>query len=84
MNLLWFILIGIVAGYIAGQITRGHGFGLFVNLLIGIIGGVLGGLFFSFLGIATYGLIGSLFTATIGAILLLWLVSLLFGRKKTD
>lgn len=44
MNFIWYILIGILAGYFAGKIMRGGGFGLLVNLLLGIIGGVLGGL----------------------------------------
>ncbi len=42
MNFIWYILIGIIAGYVAGKITRGGGFGLLVNLVLGIIGGVLG------------------------------------------
>lgn len=82
MNFFWFIIIGIAAGFIAGQITKGSGFGLFANLLIGVIGSVLGGWIFGLLGIAAYGLIGSLVTATIGAIVLLWVVTLLFGKKK--
>ena len=40
MNFIWYILIGIVAGYVAGKIIRGGGFGLLVNLVLGIIGGV--------------------------------------------
>ena len=40
MSFLWFIIIGIVAGYVAGKIMRGGGFGLIVNLVVGIIGGV--------------------------------------------
>ena len=47
MNFIWYILIGIIAGYVAGKITRGGGFGLLVNLVLGIIGGVLGGWVFS-------------------------------------
>ena len=46
MSFLWFIIIGIVAGYVAGKIMRGGGFGLIVNLVVGIIGGVLGGWLF--------------------------------------
>ena len=69
MSFLWFIIIGIVAGYVAGKIMRGGGFGLIVNLVVGIIGGVLGGWLFSLLGIySTGGIIGSLVVATIGAI----------------
>ena len=61
MSFLWFIIIGIVAGYVAGKIMRGGGFGLIVNLVVGIIGGILGGWLFSLLGIySTGGIIGSL------------------------
>lgn len=82
MTLLWFIIIGIVAGFLAGKIMRGGGFGLIVNLLLGIIGGVLGGWLFDFLGFTTSGILGNLLTATVGAILLLWVGSLFSDSKK--
>lgn len=82
MTLLWFIIIGIVAGFLAGKIMRGGGFGLIVNLLLGIIGGVLGGWLFDFLGFTTSGILGNLLTATVGAILLLWVASLFSDSKK--
>ena len=47
MGFIWSIIIGIVAGYLAGKIMRGGGFGVIVNLILGIIGGVLGGWVFS-------------------------------------
>lgn len=85
MSFLWFIIIGIVAGYVAVKIMRGGGFGLIVNLVVGIIGGVLGGWLFSLLGIySTGGIIGSLVVATIGAIVLLWIVSLFSGRRHSE
>ena len=80
MGFLWFIIIGIVAGFVAGKLMRGGGFGLLVNLVVGIIGAVLGGWVFSFLGISTSGIIGSLITATVGAIILLWIISLFQKR----
>ncbi|HTN68236.1 MAG TPA: GlsB/YeaQ/YmgE family stress response membrane protein [Dysgonamonadaceae bacterium] len=73
---LWFIIIGILAGFIAGRLMRGGGFGIVVNLVVGIIGAVLGGWIFGLLGIVAGGIIGSLVTATVGAIVLLWIVSL--------
>lgn len=84
MYFLWYIIIGIVAGFIAGKLMRDGGFGLFINLLVGIIGGVLGGWVFGLLGIATTGLLGSLITSVVGAVVLLWIVSLFTGRKKTE
>ena len=60
MGFIWSIIIGIVAGYLAGKIMRGGGFGVIVNLILGIIGGVLGGWVFSLLGISAGGILGSL------------------------
>jgi uncharacterized membrane protein YeaQ/YmgE (transglycosylase-associated protein family) len=73
-GLLWTILIGMLAGFLAGHVVRGRGFGLLVDLLVGIAGSILGGWLFSLVGLAAYGLIGRLFTAFIGACILLWLV----------
>ena len=75
MNFLWFLIIGAFAGWLAGQIMKGSGFGLLGNLIVGVIGGVLGGMLFGLLGIAGSGLIGSLVTATVGAVVLLWIVA---------
>lgn len=76
MNFIWFILIGIVAGALAGKLMRGGGFGWILNLLLGIAGGVLGGWLFGLFGIYTDSLIGSLITSTVGAIAVLWIASL--------
>jgi uncharacterized membrane protein YeaQ/YmgE (transglycosylase-associated protein family) len=79
-DLLWFLLIGLAAGWLAGLIMRGHDFGLVGNLILGVIGALLGGFLFHLVGIATYGLLGRLIAATIGAIVLLFLLKLI--RKK--
>lgn len=84
MFFIWYIIIGILAGFIAGKIMRGGGFGLLVNLLVGIVGGVLGGWVFGLLGITTTGLIGSLFTSVIGSIVLLWVLSLFRSPRKAE
>ena len=84
MYFIWYILIGILSGFIAGKIMRGGGFGILINLLVGIIGGLLGGWFFGLLGIATAGIMGSLITSVAGAVLLLWIVSLFKDPHKTD
>lgn len=81
MSLILFLIIGAVAGWIAGKLLRGGGFGLLGNLVVGIVGAVIGGHLFSYLGVsAGGGLIGSLVTAVIGALVLLVLVGLI---KKT-
>ena len=74
MWLLWTIIIGILAGFIAGKIVKAHGMGTLMDLLIGIVGSVLGGWIFTLLGLAAYGLIGQLVMATVGAVVLLLIV----------
>jgi uncharacterized membrane protein YeaQ/YmgE (transglycosylase-associated protein family) len=71
---VWFILIGICAGWLAGQIMKGGGFGLIGDLIVGVIGALLGGWIFGLLGIAAGGLLGALITATVGAIVLIALL----------
>ncbi len=73
-NLLIFLAIGAVAGWLAGLITKGQGFGIIGNMVVGIIGAVLGGFLFSWLGITAGGLIGSLVMATVGAVVLLFAI----------
>ena len=80
MNWLWFILIGLAAGFLAGTVVKGHGFGLVGNLVVGVIGAVLGGFIFGLLGIATTNLLGALICAFIGAAVLLLLIG--FVKKK--
>jgi uncharacterized membrane protein YeaQ/YmgE (transglycosylase-associated protein family) len=77
MEFLWFILIGIAAGWLAGQIMKGGGFGLIGDLIVGVIGALLGGFLFGLLGISAYGLLGSLIVATLGAIVLIVLLRLI-------
>jgi uncharacterized membrane protein YeaQ/YmgE (transglycosylase-associated protein family) len=76
MDIIWFLIIGIVAGWLAGKIMRGGGFGLIGDLVVGVIGALLGGFLFGMLGLSANGLIGSLVTATVGAIVLLFLIHL--------
>ena len=74
MNILIFLAIGAVAGWLAGTILKGGGFGLVADIIIGILGAVVGGLLFGLLGISANGLIGSIVTATVGAIVLLFII----------
>ena len=71
MHILWFILIGIAAGWLAGQIMKSGNSSILTDLIVGVIGAVLGGFLFGLLGISANGLIGSLVTATVGAIVLI-------------
>jgi uncharacterized membrane protein YeaQ/YmgE (transglycosylase-associated protein family) len=74
MYLLWQIAIGIVAGWLAGKIMRGRGFGVLIDLVLGIVGSVIGAFVFGLLGLHAYGTIGSIVVATAGAMILLFLV----------
>ena len=80
MEFLWFILIGIAAGWLAGQLLKGGGYGLVGDLIVGVIGALLGGWLFGLAGIAAAGLIGQLVVATIGAIVLILVLRLI--KKK--
>jgi uncharacterized membrane protein YeaQ/YmgE (transglycosylase-associated protein family) len=77
MDFLWFILIGIVAGWLAGLIMKGGGYGLIGDLIVGVIGSLLGGFLFGLIGISTAGKLGALVTATVGAIALIFLLRLI-------
>lgn len=71
------IIVGLIAGFLAGKIMRGGGFGLILNLLLGLVGGAVGGWLFGLLGISTSGgWIGETITGVVGAIVVLWVASL--------
>jgi len=73
MFLIWQIVIGILAGFLAGKIMRGRGYGVLIDLLLGILGSVLGGFLFGLLGLYAGGLVGRLVVATVGAVFLIWI-----------
>ena len=75
--IVWFLLIGLLAGYITGRLTKGSGFGVVGDLVIGVLGAFLGGFLFRLVGIVAYGLIGQLIMAVIGAFVLLKLIAYL-------
>lgn len=75
MGVILWLIIGGLAGWIAGNIMRGGGFGIFGNIGVGIVGALIGGGLFRLLGLYSSGIIGSLVTATVGAVVLLWIVS---------
>ncbi|MFM8579633.1 MAG: GlsB/YeaQ/YmgE family stress response membrane protein [Planctomycetaceae bacterium] len=71
MSLVWFLLIGVAAGWLASQVMKGGGSGLITDLIMGVIGSILGGFLFGLIGLSASGLLGSLITATVGAIVLI-------------
>jgi len=80
--MLWFLIIGLVAGWLAGLVSRGSGFGLWGDLITGVIGAFVGGFLFNLIGISTYGVIGSIVVSTIGAIIFLWVLRMFSGSRK--
>jgi len=77
MSFLWFLVVGLVAGWLAGVLVKGGGFGVIGDLVVGVIGAFLGGWLFSALGAsAGGGLLGSIIVATVGAVVLLFIVRL--------
>jgi uncharacterized membrane protein YeaQ/YmgE (transglycosylase-associated protein family) len=77
MGLIYSILIGLVAGFLGSKIFKGSGSGLIMNIVIGVVGGALGGWLAGMLGIGDGGRLWQLIIATGGAVLLLWIVSLI-------
>jgi uncharacterized membrane protein YeaQ/YmgE (transglycosylase-associated protein family) len=75
-HLLLFLVIGILAGFLAGKIMKGSGFGLIGDLVIGVIGSFVGVWLFGLLGISSGGVLGLLAAALVGALLLLYIIRL--------
>ena len=80
MDIIWFLLIGLCAGWLAGQLTKGGSFGIWGNLIIGVIGAIVGGFVFRLLGLGPTSILGELIAATVGAILLIVILRAL--KKK--
>ena len=84
MALLWFIIIGAIAGWLAGKFMKGNGFGLLGDIIVGVIGAFIGGYLLRALGVSLGGgLVGSLIVTFLGAVVLLFLVRLVTGRSRS-
>lgn len=82
-SMLITIIVGIIAGFLAGKIMKGSGYGVLMDLVLGLVGGLIGGFVFRSLGIgASGGILWSILIATIGAVLLVWLVRLVSGKRN--
>jgi uncharacterized membrane protein YeaQ/YmgE (transglycosylase-associated protein family) len=81
-GLLYWIVIGLVAGWLAGKIARGAGYGCITDIILGLIGSVLGGWLFTKLGIFGGGTLYSLAAATVGAVILVSIVHLFAGNSR--
>jgi uncharacterized membrane protein YeaQ/YmgE (transglycosylase-associated protein family) len=81
-SLIGWVVIGLLAGWIAGHLTRGRGFGCLVDIILGLIGAILGGWIFTRLGIVAWGFFGSLAAATVGAVVLVAIARAFSGGNK--
>jgi uncharacterized membrane protein YeaQ/YmgE (transglycosylase-associated protein family) len=75
-ELIIFLVVGVVAGWLAGVLIKGGGFGLLGDIVFGVLGAVVGGWLFAQLGITTWGVLGLLTTSLIGAMTVIGLIRL--------
>lgn len=80
--MFWSLFVGLIAGWLAGQITRGGGFGMLGNLVVGVVGAGIGSILFGMLGIGTSGTLGSIVISTAGAVIFLWLLNGVAVRRN--
>ena len=82
MHLLWWILVGLVAGWLTGKIMKGGGYGFFLDIILGIVGAVVGGYIARAIGISPEGgLIYTILIALGGAVIVVFLFRLIAGKK---
>jgi uncharacterized membrane protein YeaQ/YmgE (transglycosylase-associated protein family) len=77
MDLLWFLIIGVIAGWLAGQVMKGGGYGLIGDLVLGVVGAFIGGWLLGLVGVTAGGFLGRVISATVGAVILVFLVRLI-------
>jgi uncharacterized membrane protein YeaQ/YmgE (transglycosylase-associated protein family) len=70
---IYWIVVGLIAGWLAGQVMKGGGYGVLMDIVLGILGGLVGGWVFGLLGLHAGGLIGSIIVSFVGAVLLVWI-----------
>jgi len=84
MHLLWWIVVGLIAGWATGKIMRGSGYGVFMDIIIGIVGAVVGGWIMRGLGFAGQGgMFYTILVAIVGAVVLTWVFRLLTGGRRS-
>ena len=73
-GLIWTLLIGLIAGWLAGKVMKGRGYGVLMDIVLGIVGGMIGRFVFGMLGLGSWNVIGSIIVSFVGALILIWLV----------
>jgi uncharacterized membrane protein YeaQ/YmgE (transglycosylase-associated protein family) len=81
--MIFAILVGTIAGFLAGKIMNGSGYGLFMDLILGVVGGLFGGIVLSLVGIRASGFIGAILVATFGSVMLIYLVRWLRSSRSS-
>jgi uncharacterized membrane protein YeaQ/YmgE (transglycosylase-associated protein family) len=81
---IWWTVIGLLAGWLAGTLARGRGFGCVTNVILGLVGAWIGGFIFKQLGIIAFGFWGSLAAATVGAVVLVAVARLFAGSNSNE
>ena len=76
-GIIWWIVVGLIAGWAAGTIMKGGGYGVIADILLGIVGGIVGGWAVGLLGLGGGGLIWSILVAILGAVILIWITRLI-------
>jgi len=76
-GLLYWIIVGLIAGFLAGKVMKGGGYGVLMDIVLGMLGAIVGGWLFGMLGITAGGLIGGILVAFVGAVILIWLTRML-------
>ena len=80
-DFVYILLVGLIAGFLAGKIMKGKGFGLVGDLVVGVLGAIVGSWLFGVMGLGAYGILGSIVVALIGALLLLFILRLVKKGK---
>ena len=86
-GLIAWIIIGVIAGWLTGKLMKGSGFGFFMDMIVGLVGALIGGFLANLIGFggaSQHGLIVSIIIATIGAVILTWIVRLISGNRSAN
>ena len=85
MFIIWWIIVGLIAGFITGKLMKGSGYGALMDIVVGIIGAIIGGYLMRLFGFAGHGgMIYTIVIAIIGAVILTWIIRLVTGNKARN
>lgn len=86
-GIIFWIILGLIAGWLTGKIMKGSGFGFLMDMVVGVVGALIGGFISAHVGlggVGQHGLIVSIIIAVVGAIILTWIVRLITGSRKSN